>query len=224
MRVLLVFAKVPVPGRVKTRLIPALGAEGAARLYRAFLEDVARWSGRTGADRVAWWVDGDLRVFPVRCAEVHPQPPGELGTRLYTAVDHGFRTGGGPVAVVGTDCPHLSPRAVEDLFRRIEEGDEVAILPARDGGYMGFCLAEPFPEMFDGIPWSTGRVLAATLSRLRAAGRRVYVSAEPVFDVDTPEDLGALARILAGDPERAACTTRVLRALGWIPGTEEETR
>ncbi len=223
MRVLLVFAKVPVPGRVKTRLVPALGPEGAARLYRAFLEDVARWSGRTGADRVVWWVDGDLQAFPVRRAEAHPQPPGDLGTRLRIAVDHGFRTGGGPVAVVGTDCPHLSPYAVKELFHRVERGNDAAILPARDGGYMSCCLAEPIPEMFHGIPWSTGRVLAATIDRLRAARRTVYVS-EPVFDVDTPEDLEDLARILANDPDRAACTARALRLLGWIPDPGAKTR
>ncbi len=216
MRVLLVFARVPVPGRVKTRLVPVLGPHGAARLYRAFLEDVARWSGRTGADRVVWWVDGDPGALPVPWAEAHRQPPGDLGTRLWAAVGRAFRAGAGPVAVLGTDCPHLAPGAVEDLFRRVEGGLDAAVLPARDGGYMGLCLAEPLPELFHGIPWSTDRVLAATLDRLREAGRRAWLS-EPVFDVDTPRDLEDLARLLAAEPARAPSTARALRDLGWIP-------
>ncbi len=219
MRMLLVFAKVPVPGRVKTRLIPELGPQGAARLYRAFLEDAGGWIQGAGADRVIWWVDGDPRAFPLDCPDVRPQPDGDLGVRLRAAVDEGFRVGGGPVAVVGTDCPHLSPWAVEDLFRQVEEGFDAAILPARDGGYMGLCLAGPFPEVFAGIPWSTSRVLAATLARLRAAGRRVYVSG-PVLDVDTPRDLGDLARILEQVPGRAPHTARLLHDLGWIPEHE----
>ncbi len=218
MRFLLVFAKEPRPGRVKTRLAPALGPEGAARLYRAFLEDLAPRLSAVPSTRVEWWVDGAPSGLPEGAGPVRTQPPGDLGARLGAAFREAFRAGGGPVAVVGTDCPLLTARDVVGLLDAVETGEDAAVIPAEDGGYAGLALGAPCPEAFSGIPWSTAGVLGATLERLRGAGRRTRVL-PAVFDVDRPEDLERLARALGPHPFRAPATARALEGLrSIVPG------
>ena len=212
MRFLLVFAKEPRPGRVKTRLIPAVGPEGAARLYRAFLEDLAPRLSAVPSTRVQWWVEGAASGLPEGVGPVRPQPPGDLGSRLGAAFRQAFRAGGGPVAVVGTDCPLLTAPAVAALLGAVEDGADAAVIPAEDGGYAGLALGAPCPEAFSGIPWSTAGVLAATLERLRGAGLRIRVL-PAVFDVDRPADLERLARALGDAPSRAPATARALEGL-----------
>jgi len=152
MPTLLVFAKEPRPGRVKTRLAASVGAEAACALYRAFLADLAA-AFRSFEIPVAWWVDGDpeaLRPFlvlpagarggpapsPVRpgdeagpvhaqgpgAAALFRQPPGDLGVRLAAAFRSAFDAGGGPVAAIGTDCPLLGPGHVRKLFGAVDPG------------------------------------------------------------------------------------------------------
>ncbi len=212
MRTLLVFAKEPRPGRVKTRLIPAIGPEGAARVYRAFVEDLVPRLSAVPSTRVEWWVEGAAAGLPEGAGPVRPQPPGDLGSRMEAAFREAFRAGGAPVAVVGTDCPLLTAPAVAALLDAVEAGADTAVIPAEDGGYAGLALGAPCPEAFSGIPWSTAGVLTATLERLRGAGRRTRVL-PAVFDVDRPEDLERLARALGAAPSRAPATARVLEEL-----------
>ena len=215
MRTLLLFAKEPRPGRVKTRLASKIGDGAACGLYWAFLKDLAALV-RGGPWRVRWWVEGDIRAFREVVGhgdEFLRQCAGDLGRRLTAAFEDAFERDGGPAAAVGSDCPLLTRRHLASLFDAVEQGTDAAILPSEDGGYAAIALGRPIPQAFTGIPWSTERVLAATLRALGEAGCRAAVL-DPVFDVDREEDLRRLAARLAAAPELAPHTAKRLAASG----------
>jgi len=219
LRTLLVFAREPRPGRVKSRLAASLGAEASCRLYRAFVHDLSRVLRCRPGLAVEWWIEGEagaeapsIRELAGAHVPLYSQPEGDLGRKMGAAFEDAFARGGGPVAVVGTDCPLLRPADLENLFSAVESGCDVSILPVEDGGYFGLALRRFVPEPFEAIPWSTGQVLEATLAALRRAGRTVRVLPQ-LYDVDTAADLERLAGDLAADPARAPETARVLLAL-----------
>lgn len=196
---IVVMAKVPEPGRVKTRLAARLGAEGAAGLAEAMAADLLATVRRTGLPwRVA--VDGPLdHPWCLALPAVEPQPEGDLGARLAWAL----RDGG---VAVGTDAPLLPP---ELLRRAAASTAAVRLAPAEDGGYVlvGASREAVQAGLFRGIPWSTGHTLAAQLARARALGLTVELL-EGGFDVDRPEDLPRLAAALRSSPPEVAPRTR----------------
>ena len=222
---LLLFARAPEPGRVKTRLAPALGADGAARLYGAFLRDAARvyappapWSPVLCADP-----DPGAPPFPElfpRPWRARPQAGDDLGARLAHAFHAEFRRGAPEAAAVGSDHPALPRRRLEEVFERLRTGAPAAVIPAADGGYCVLGLRRDAPvavdEVFRAIPWSSPDVLAMTLARLAACGVSPAVLA-PSYDVDRPEDLERLAAdVESRDPAAAdfpSATAEVLRSL-----------
>jgi hypothetical protein len=192
--VLAVFLKEPRAGAVKTRLIPSLGAPGAAALYRALAEAVvaATRPGPGDYERLFFFTPEEAR------AEMEAWFPGEtfvaqegldLGARMSSAFDEAFRRGADRVAVVGTDVPGLTR---EDIVAALASlGDHDLVLgPARDGGYYLIAVAGPRPALFQGIAWGTGSVLAATLERAAGLGLSVRVLAER-RDIDTLDDVRA---------------------------------
>ena len=194
---IVIFAKAPVAGRVKTRLIPALGAEGAARLAREMLARTiaAALAARTGPVELcadpdsadpAW--AGRLPEGPVRLSG---QGGGDLGERLARAA---FRTirAGERVLLVGTDCPDLTPDRLGEAAAMLA-GHDAVIHPALDGGYALLGLRRFDRSLFERIEWSTARVAAQTLARLDALGWTVQVG-ETLRDIDEPADLAGLAR------------------------------
>jgi hypothetical protein len=203
---LVLFARAPVAGGVKTRLAAALGLEGAARLYRAFLEDASRvYTGR-GWDPVLY-ADPDPDE-PTLAALFGPpwrreaQAEGDLGRRLSDAFRSERSRGADPVAAVGSDHPALARGQLVELFEAIERGEDAALIPARDGGYCAIALskrADP-GSVFDGVPWSSPSTFEKTLERIHHLGLSVAVH-EPAYDVDRPEDLEWLRDDLASrDP------------------------
>lgn len=195
---LLVFAKAPQPGRVKTRLAADIGPERAAELYRemgrAVVGSVARGPYRTvicydppGArNAVRAW----LGPVAGADAEFRPQAPGGLGARLREAFREAFREGGGPVCAIGTDAPDVDASLVRRAFRALRDRD-VVVGPATDGGYYLVGSAREEPELFREIPWSTGEVLERTRRRARRLGWSV-AELPPLSDVDTIDDLGGV--------------------------------
>ncbi|MCB9760399.1 MAG: TIGR04282 family arsenosugar biosynthesis glycosyltransferase [Alphaproteobacteria bacterium] len=201
-----VFTKPPAPGRVKTRLIPALGAEGAAALHAAMAADTLDLCAAVGLEvTVALagdldhpWVEG-LRA---RGLTVIPQVPGDLGARMAAALTPG------PVLALGTDAPTL-PAALLSRAAALEE--EVVLGPAFDGGYWLIGWRTPRPALLEGVPWSTEAVLAETVLRARARG--IPHRLLPFwYDVDTPDALALLRQQLRFLPASTAAATRAALA------------
>ncbi len=215
-RRVLLFGKVPRPGDVKTRLAPALGTEGAARLYRAFLEDTVRLARASGAGEVELWLAGPVGAAE-GLADRHPglsvraQAGRGLGERLRRAFASIFRRGAGSAAVLGTDHPTLPPERIDAAFAALGEAD-AALGPTPDGGYYLLALRrEAWPAaagLFRDVPWSTPEVAPVTRSRARAAGLDLAVL-PAWYDVDEPDELARLRR--DADPDSA--TGRALARL-----------
>lgn len=197
---ILVFAKAPVAGRTKTRLIPALGAEGAARLQVALLEDALRRARAAGpAGLELWGAGGDpegwLSSTAARHgASLHEQCDGDLGARMQDALARATADGA-PALIIGTDAPGLTTASIERAGDSLARHDAV-IVPALDGGYVLLGLRQAPDALFTGIDWGTDRVLAATRARLRALAWRVD-ERPAAWDVDRPEDLDRV-RALGG--------------------------
>jgi rSAM/selenodomain-associated transferase 1 len=220
---LLLFARAPVAGQVKTRLAPLLTAEGAARLYHAFLEDAARTCSSPGAWDPVLEVEGDpddpdlARIFGAPWQRTR-QPSGDLGKRLTAAFRRAFAQGAPAALAVGSDHPELPRRRLLDAFAGLSRGQGAVLVPADDGGYcaIGLAASTPVEAVFRDIPWSSGGVLAATFDRLEGAGVAPAVL-EGSHDVDRPEDLIRLRRDLASrDPsamDYPRATALVLEAL-----------
>jgi len=192
--VLAVFLKAPRPGAVKTRLLPALDPETAAGLYRGLAEHVvAATHPRAGEyERRLFFAPAEAR------AEMEAWLPGEtwipqagddLGARMANAFDHEFGRGAGRVALIGSDVLGLGRDDVLMALDSLEDHD-VAIGPARDGGYYLIALSRPRPELFRDLAWGTGAVFASTMERAAALRLTVRVLAER-RDIDTAEDVRA---------------------------------
>lgn len=193
---IIVFAKAPVPGRVKTRLIPALGAMGAARLARRMLEDTLEKALDAGVGPVELCAspaisDVDWADFPLpQGVETSAQGAGDLGERMACASLRGFDRND-RLLLIGTDCPDLSAQHLRRAAAALDD-HEAAIYPALDGGYPLLGLRTFHPSLFADIPWSTPTVAELTLARLQALAWRVW-QGEALADIDEPADLAYLA-------------------------------
>jgi uncharacterized protein len=191
---IIVFAKAPVPGRVKTRLIPALGAEGAADLAARMLHDT--WATASAVPDAEAEVctdpapgDGAWAGRLPEGTNVTAQGKGDLGARLARAAARAVGKGD-RVLLIGTDCPGLTERRLRAACRDLETHDAV-IHPTFDGGYALLGLARFDPSIFMDIAWSSESVARETIGRIGALGWRLHL-AETLHDIDRPEDLAAL--------------------------------
>lgn len=192
-----VLAKAPVAGYAKTRLVPRLGAEGAARLQAALVERAVRTACDARLGPVTLWCAPDpghpafAALAGRRGLALEAQRGADLGARMAQAV--AAQAGAGGVLVIGTDCPALTVRHLWLAAEALAGGDDAVLLPAEDGGYVLIGLRAPRPEVFEGIAWGSARVLAETRARLGGLGLRW---SEPctLWDVDRPEDIDRLAR------------------------------
>jgi len=184
-----VFARAPVAGQAKTRLIPLLGADGAAALQRRLIERTLATASAVAGARVTLWVAGDpahpfvaeaARRFGAALAEQHGA---DLGARM----NHAFESAGAPLVLVGTDCPQLRSDDLTSAAAALASHDAV-IQPATDGGYVLIGLARPQPLLFESIEWGGPQVLRQTRSRIDALGLRCALR-PPLPDLDTPDDL-----------------------------------
>ena len=199
----MVFARAPVPGTVKTRLIPAIGADAACRLHMAMAADVFALVAEAGLELTVS-LAGDPSHPWARDLPVEAQVSGDLGARMQQAMR-------GPCLALGTDSPTLP---LEHLRRLASGAHPVAIGPAFDGGYWGLAWTQPRPRLLQGIPWSTDAVFAETMER--ASGLEVNVL--PFwYDVDTPDALSMLRHHLRVLPSSVAPHTRA--CLSTIPGS-----
>lgn len=198
---LILFTRYPEPGKAKTRLIPALGAEGATRLHRCMAERAVadatalqkigtaqvevRFSGGTASQMRRWLGAG---------VSYQPQGEGDLGDRLSHACQMAFQQGNHAVVVVGTDCPDLNTPLLQTAFDKLRHHDLV-LGPAIDGGYYLIGLRRFVPELFIDIAWSTDLVLQQTVSAAERMGLTIaYLPT--LSDIDRPEDLPTIAVII----------------------------
>ncbi|BBO89952.1 TIGR04283 family arsenosugar biosynthesis glycosyltransferase [Desulfosarcina ovata] len=197
---LIVFGRYPIPGKTKTRLIPALGPAGAADLQRRLSEHTVaaarRMAGRTGTrivfchaggeqHRLQRWLGGGDVTYAAQAA-------GDLGRRMVTAIREAFHQGAGRVVLVGTDIPGLTAEGIEQAFDSLKRHDLV-LGPSRDGGYWLVGMNRPI-DLFGGMAWSRSDVLANTLERARRLGVAPFLL-DPMSDLDTPADLDPLKPI-----------------------------
>ncbi len=192
------FARAPVPGRAKTRLVPQLGEWGAARLQ-------ARLTARTLAMASPFHVQlhGTSRHAYFRALRVPfvLQKGDDLGERMHNALSRALRRHPG-VIVVGTDCPVLNVRDLR-LAARLLRSHDAVLAPAEDGGYALIGLRRPAPALFSGIRWGTPEVYAETVKRLDGAGLR-WRALRTVWDIDRPEDLARLRALRFSSGARRA--------------------
>jgi uncharacterized protein len=190
-----VLAKAPLPGFAKTRLIPALGAEGAALLQARLIEHAAATACAARLGPITLWAapDENHPLFHEIAARLGValacQGAGDLGARMLAAI----AAAATPALVIGTDCPALTSghlRAAADILRG---GTDAAIIPAEDGGYALIGLRSPVPALFSEMHWSAPTVMDETRRRLKYLG---LTWREPVtlWDLDRPEDLERLRK------------------------------
>ena len=187
---ILIFAKAPVPGEVKTRLIPALGADGAARLAARMLERTLEAAAAAGVGPVELCTDGPLDPPPrprLFTPHLSLQGEGDLGERLSRAARRVVEVAGEPLLLIGTDCPELDGSRLKAAAEALRDHDAV-ILPAADGGYVLLGLKRFDPFLFSDIAWSTNKVAAETIGRIRTLSWSLHIG-ETLRDVDEPDDL-----------------------------------
>ena len=189
MTALVVIAKEPVPGRVKTRLTPPCSPAGAAALAAAALADTLAAVARTRrAGRRVLVLDGAPGPWVPRGFEVLPQRGDGLAARLAAA----FADVGGPAFLIGMDTPQVTPAQLDDGLRALDRAD-AAFAPALDGGYWAIGLRKADARVFDGVPMSRDDTGAVQRARLAILGLRTAIL-PPLRDVDTIEDARAVAR------------------------------
>lgn len=211
-----VLAKAPLPGLAKTRLIPALGARGAARLQRQLTRHTVAKALAAGLGSVTLWCAPNARhpffralqrTTGVACLV---QPGGDLGERMHTAFR--LHCAAGPLLLVGTDCPPLTPRHLRDAARALAAGDDAVFVPAEDGGYVLVGLREPQPALFRDMAWSTASVMRDTRERAAAAGLKLC-ELQALWDLDLPADLD---RLTAPQAARLGLSQARAAALGAV--------
>jgi rSAM/selenodomain-associated transferase 1 len=190
-----ILARAPTPGFAKTRLIPALGEQGAADLQARLTEHAVATACAAAIGRVTLWVTPDeshstfqrIRTRGVRLAH---QCEGDLGARMLAAI----AAADGPVLVIGTDCPALTADHLQTAAATLRAGNDVVVFPAEDGGYVLIGMNEPGPSLFTDMHWSTADVMNETRRRLNAS-RLSWQEPITLWDVDVPADLPRLRDI-----------------------------
>lgn len=191
--VLMIFCKAPIPGQVKTRLIPKLTAEQAAELHielstktlqRATLSNlcpIQLWCAPT-TDHI--FFSASKAAYPIALKQ---QQGADLGERMHHAFCSAL-TDYSHALLMGCDCPSLTEQNLDQALTALNQENEVVLAPAEDGGYVLIGLNQPHPELFDNMPWGTARVLDETRNRIERYKLRNHELSEQ-WDLDTPEDL-----------------------------------
>ena len=198
---LVVLAREPTPGRVKSRLARDITPDRAAALYRAFIQDTLEMCSRVTV--ATTWIahtpdeaEGVFASLGGPGVRLLPQGEGDLGDRLDRLFRRLFDDGCERVVVLGSDAPTLPARIVAQAFESLRD-KEVVIGPCLDGGYYLLGLVQPFPAILEGISWGTREVLSQTVERVEESGRSLEML-PPWYDVDTVTELGLLKAQLMG--------------------------
>ena len=194
--VLLVFARAPRPGQVKTRLIPHIGAERAAAIYRALLSGTLQTALHAGFAATQLWLAGDRHPYFDNIAsgaalEIYQQQGADLGDRMRQAFARALKRYRAAI-LIGSDCPVLTASDLKQARHALQKND-IVLGPARDGGYYLIGLCKNSSTLFKGITWGEASVLSETRARIKALGWQSSLLTER-WDVD---DLQSLQDYLA---------------------------
>lgn len=189
---LAVMARAPEAGRAKTRLVPTLGARGAARLHESLARRTVAEACETDLPVALWCAPDRRHPFFEACAAqfgvtLRDQPQGDLGERMHRIFDDAR----GSLLLMGSDCPTIDARLIRTCARALDETPAV-FLPTEDGGYGLVGLRRPIPEIFEGMAWGVDTVMSETRRRLTTLGVAMIEPAT-IWDVDRPEDVVRLA-------------------------------
>ncbi len=194
----IVFARAPVPGRVKTRLVPLLGPAGAARLQERMAEKALCTALGAARGEVELHCAPDTKHAFFRAmrdrfgVRLRSQGRGGLGARMQRAFARALRRHEYAV-LIGSDCPALRPADLRAALRALRAGADAVLGPAEDGGYALLGLRRVRRELFAGVAWGGNRVLGQTRRRLARLGWR-WEELRTVWDVDRPQDVARLRR------------------------------
>ncbi|MEB3181721.1 MAG: TIGR04282 family arsenosugar biosynthesis glycosyltransferase, partial [Nostocaceae cyanobacterium] len=192
---LIIFSRYPEPGKTKTRLIPALGAQGAANLQRQMTEytlsqvraikntlDISIEICFAGGNQQLMqdWLGSDL-IY-------QEQGEGDLGCRMARSLALAFRNHAQQVVIIGTDCPSINTETIIQAFEQLQLNHDLVLGPAVDGGYYLIGLRRPIPELFININWGTAQVLSQTVNIAQRLQLSVAYLPE-MADIDRPEDI-----------------------------------
>lgn len=188
------FAREPVPGAVKTRLVPAVTPEQACEIHTDLVRHTTRLLVTAGLAEVRLDVTGDpghplfRQCLALGVAGVRMQSGADIGERMLNALRHGLGSHE-RVVLVGSDCPQFDQEYLGAALAALETRD-VVVGPARDGGYVLIGVRCADPRWFEGVAWGTDRVYRQTVTRLDASGAN-WQALPPLADVDRPEDLAS---------------------------------
>lgn len=201
-RAIIIMAKVPAAGAVKTRLQAVLSPEKCAALAEAFLHDTIKKSQSVCKNIIlAYSPASESKVLKeIAAPEIRliEQKGDDLGARMTNAFAAAFAESS-PVLMIGTDSPTFPASYLTDAFTALENESEIVLGKAADGGFYLIGLSAPQPEIFDGIEWSTPRVFEQILQNIKAAGIENTKLVPAHYDVDTPDDFTLLTDELRRD-------------------------
>ncbi len=215
---LLLFAKPPLAGRVKTRLAARLGAIQAAAVHRLLLDHALATACAAPWAAELWCAPPVAHPYFQTCHRrlglpLRRQRGLDLGRRMDHALRETLRRYR-PVLLMGSDCPMLETRHLCQALAVLEGGRDAVLIPAEDGGYVLLGLRRPAPRLFSDMPWGEAGVLALTRRRLRQSGL-TWGELPPLFDVDRPDDLERLLRMTPADRRQARLQQRLQSLLAW---------
>ena len=203
-RGLIVFAREPIPGMVKTRLAAAVGGQVAADLYETMLRAVLKTSRRLDdVETVVYWACEEESLPRLdekyRCSS-RRQSMGDLGQRMQAAFQEMFSGGCDVCCIIGSDAPDLPLPYIQEAYRLLATQQADAVFgPSRDGGYYLLGMRKIWPQLFRNIPWSSADVLEQSLTAARESGLTAALLPE-WQDIDTVEDLQAFQERNQGKP------------------------
>ena len=186
---LVIFAKNPEAGKVKTRLAATIGNDAALSVYRQLLQHTASAVSSLPTNKYVFYSDRVVRddVWNDEQYSKKVQDGSDLGEKMKNAFAEVFREGHAKAVLIGTDCPDLTELIIREAFDKLDHVD-VVIGPAVDGGYYLVGLKNNCPSIFESIAWSTSGVLSETINKCKSAGLE-FALLQPLQDVDEEKDL-----------------------------------
>ncbi|PJZ36925.1 transferase [Leptospira levettii] len=185
---LIIFAKQPIQGQVKTRLARTLGDQTTLNIYQNLLQITQDITSKLNISKTVYWdqIPNHTNIYFQDGYSFKVQSQGDLGKKMKDAFREEFDESFGKILIIGTDCPYLTKEIFEDAYRALEKSN-IVIGPAKDGGYYLLGMNRFYPSLFEGIPWSTELVFDLTIKKIKELN--LTFSVLPALnDIDTEKD------------------------------------